>query len=128
MTNLYWYGDGGVHTSIDDFIYWDRQFYKPKLGRLPSDFITKMKTPNTKFSWMQADAGRKFYYANGQFLSLDKGKKGYFHSGSWLGFTSFYVRLEDDKFSVVTFCNNAVENPNSYANQIVEYYLSITAG
>ena len=33
MTNLSNVGDGGVYTSINDFIKWDQNFYKNHTGR-----------------------------------------------------------------------------------------------
>jgi len=101
MTNLYTVGDGGVHTSINDFIRWDQNFYNPKLGKDPAAFLKLMNTPNSKFT---SDGS---FYANGQNISNRDGRTVYSHSGSWLGFRTYYVRYPGQSLSIVTFCNDA---------------------
>jgi CubicO group peptidase (beta-lactamase class C family) len=44
MTNNSWVGDGGVYTTIDDFIAWDRNFYSNRLGG-GSSLIALVETP-----------------------------------------------------------------------------------
>ncbi|CAD5283077.1 hypothetical protein ALTERO38_50809 [Alteromonas sp. 38] len=39
MANVFWVGDGGLHTTIQDIEKWDRQFYKPVLGKEPRKFM-----------------------------------------------------------------------------------------
>ncbi len=33
MTNLFWVGDGGLHTTLNDLLKWDQNFYSPSLGK-----------------------------------------------------------------------------------------------
>jgi len=101
MTNIFVVGDGGVHTSINDFIKWDQNFYVPKLGKDPMAFKIKMNTPTSNHKVEGA------LYAYGQFVSVKDGRTSYSHSGGWLGANSYYIRFQDEKFSIVTLCNNA---------------------
>lgn len=117
MTNLFWVGDGGVHTSINDFIHWDRNFYQPQLGKNPQKFIQKMNTPNSKLGYEDT-----YFYANGQFIGEVAGRKAYFHSGGWVGFASYYVRFEKEKFSAVALCNNENINPSYLIEESVKVY------
>ncbi|MEH6588693.1 MAG: serine hydrolase domain-containing protein [Halioglobus sp.] len=119
MTNLYWVGDGGVHTSIDDFVRWDRNFYQPQLGRDPAAFIRKMNTPNSQIQ--DEDA----LYANGQSLRTSKFGTVYSHSGGWLGFSTHYVRYPEQGFSTVILCNDAMQEPADYARAIAEQVLPL---
>jgi len=47
MTNAFWVGDGGVHTSLNDFLYWERNFTHPQLGQDPAQLIAAINTPNS---------------------------------------------------------------------------------
>jgi CubicO group peptidase (beta-lactamase class C family) len=118
MTNLYWVGDGGVHTSINDFVRWDRNFYQPQLGRDPAEFVRQMNTPNSQVP----DEGA--LHANGQSVRTSKNHGTvYSHSGGWLGFSTYYVRYPEYKFSTVIFCNDAMQDPAEYAQALVERLL-----
>lgn len=117
MTNLYTVGDGGLHTSINDFFKWDQNFYKPKLGNDPEVFLKLLNTPNSRF----ADDGA--LYGNGQNIRSSDGHTVYSHSGSWLGFSTYYIRHPDQNLSVVTFCNDADLAPSDYSREVFDLYL-----
>ena len=118
MTNLFWVGDGGLHTSITELLLWDQQFYTPKLGKNPQEFLKKMLTPNSKH-----ELGGKLY-ANGQFVkSMDKMTK-YSHSGGWLGTSTYYARIPEEKLSVAVLCNDVSQSPGKYSNQILDSYFN----
>jgi CubicO group peptidase (beta-lactamase class C family) len=117
MTNLYTVGDGGLHTSINDFIKWDRNFYEPKLGKDPQAFLRLLNTPNS-------DLGEDgMLYANGQNIDTSKGRTVFSHSGSWLGFSTYYIRDPEKKLSVVTLCNSADLWPGRYSLEVLDLYL-----
>ena len=116
MTNLFWVGDGGLHSSIDEFMKWDQSFYKPVVGKDPQGLMEQMNTPNSDFEF----AGG--LYANGQAVGEMMGRPGYMHTGGWLGTSAFYARFPKDQLSVVIFCNNAEARPMVQAKQIVDLY------
>ena len=98
MTNLSWVGDGGVYTNLDDFIKWDRNFYHNILGHKGEELVRNMEQtygPSGDYAW-------------GQGVSSNRGLKQISHSGSWVGFTSYYVRYPERQTSIVTFCNSNV--------------------
>lgn len=117
MTNLYTVGDGGLHTSINDFIKWDQNFYEPKLGKDPQAFLELLNTPNSQIE----DDG--FLYGNGQNIWSDDGHPVFSHSGGWLGFSTYYIRYPDRQLSVVTFCNDASQWPSRYSQTIIDKYM-----
>jgi CubicO group peptidase (beta-lactamase class C family) len=119
MTNLAMVGDGGLHTSINDFIKWDNNFYSPVLGKQPSDFIKKLNTPNSNLTIGDA------LYANGQFVTQQLDRKVYSHSGGWLGFSTFYLRFPEHYFSIITLCNDEGSNPEKYSIEIAKLYFNL---
>jgi len=116
MTNLFWVGDGGLHTSITELLLWDEQFYSPKLGKNPQEFLKRMLTPNSKHQ-----LGGQFY-ANGQFVKPMENMTKYAHSGGWLGTSTYYARIPEEKLSVAVLCNDVSQNPGKYSNQILDSY------
>jgi len=98
MTNLSWVGDGGVYTNLDDWLKWDQNFYHNILGDKGADFVSQMEQPYS----VSAE------YAWGQNVGVYRGLKKISHSGSWVGFTTYYVRFPERQTSIVTFCNSNV--------------------
>ncbi len=105
MTNLSWVGDGGVYTSMDDFIKWDQNWYDNKLGRDPKALMGLVLNPYD----MDVGDGRK--YAFGVFVGEHKGYQRINHTGSWVGFTTYYTRYPDLNLSLVSFCNSNQATP-----------------
>jgi len=118
MTNAYWGGDGGLHTSILDMLRWDTNFYKPKIGNDPAEFIKTMNTPNSDFD----DNGD--LHANGQFIQEIAGHPSYAHSGGWLGTSTYYMRNEEKHFSIAILCNDVNAEAGEYAEEIAVIYYS----
>jgi len=108
MTNLDWVGDGGVYTTLNDFIKWDRAFIG---NTVPGGSSVRqlMLTPHpVTVGTMDSEpldpgAGYGFGLDIGKFEGLTV----HAHGGSWVGFRAFYARFPDDGFSVVTFCNRS---------------------
>lgn len=96
MTNLSWVGDGGVYTNLDDFMKWDQNFYHNILGGRGSKLIADMEHSYS----VSAD------YAWGHRVATNRGLKEVSHTGSWVAFTSYYVRYPEKNTSVITFCNS----------------------
>ena len=108
MTNLSWVGDGGLHTNIQDLALWNNHFYQPKLGKTPKQIIVQMNTPNSKHDidgWM---------YANGQFVKQLTEYKTFENTGDWLGTSTFYARVPENKISVAVLCNDVDLNAPKY--------------
>lgn len=118
MTNLFWVGDGGLHTSVDDMLLWDQNFYTPKVGKEPKKLLALFNKPNSDFD---ARGGK---YANGQMITDNSGRASYAHGGGWLGVLTYYERFPEEEFSTVIFCNTTDQKPWVYAKQIAELYFS----
>lgn len=116
MTNLFWVGDGGLHTNIEDMLKWDRNFYNPIIGKNPKQLIELFNKPNSDYD------ARGGLYANGQMITEKDDRKSFAHGGGWLGVLTYYERFPKHQFSTVVFCNTTDQKPWEYAKKIADLY------
>ena len=110
MTNLDYVGDGGVFTTLDDFIRWDRNFYDNRLGKGTSGLIDLVTTPLPGMFEETEEGTEAVHYAFGLRTAEDNGAYRIGHGGSWVAFTANYWRYPDRNLSIVTFCNSLQES------------------
>lgn len=106
MTNLSWIGDGGVYTSLDDFIKWDQNFYDNKLGKGKQSLIDMVQTPYPDAVEYTDEGPRAINYGFGLRIAEVNGEYMVGHNGSWVAFTAFYNRYPELNLSAVVFCNS----------------------
>lgn len=122
MTNLDWVGDGGVHTSLADFLTWDRALSE---GQLPGgaalsemlhtpapETVGKVDAPGTPGSG----------YAFGMTVSVLNGRDLVWHGGSWVGFRAGYARFPEEGVSAVLMCNRA---DAFNGNRIMKFFTAV---
>lgn len=117
MTNLFWVGDGGLHTTVSDLAKWDEYFYQPTLGKDPHKLLKLFNKPNSNY--VAFGVGR---YANGQLISEKYGQENFSHGGGWLGVSTYYSRYPESQFSSILFCNNSASPVDKYEEQIANLY------
>lgn len=117
MTNLFWVGDGGLHTNLQDLLIWDQSFYVPSLGEDPVAFLRLINQPNSDFD------ARGARYANGQFVGEQMGIEGFWHSGGWLGTSTYYGRFPSMETSVAMMCNDASLGTEALIQQLLKKVL-----
>jgi CubicO group peptidase (beta-lactamase class C family) len=127
MTNLSNVGDGGVYTSINDFIKWDQNFYNNKLGKKSYELIDVMErnffdTAGADIEIAQDIKRDEYSYAFAQNIDYRNGYKRWSHSGSWVAYTAQYSRFPEIEFSVITLCNNEAIHASDIADEIMEIY------
>ena len=128
VTNLSWVGDGGVYTSLNDFIKWDQNFYENKLSNGNESLIQTMEmtfqeTKASKRSQkMDNEKENENTYAFAQNLAYYNGYKRWSHSGSWVGWLAHYARFPDLGFSTVVFCNTNEIDATIIADEVVDIY------
>ena len=128
VTNLSWIGDGGVYTSLNDFIKWDQNFYENKLGNGNESLIQTMEmtfeeTKTIKRNQkMDKERENENTYAFAQNLAYYNGYKRWSHSGSWVGWLAHYARFPDLGFSTVVFCNTNEIDATVIADKVVDIY------
>jgi len=123
MTNLDWVGDGGVFTTIDDFIEWDRNFYDNRLGKGSAALIEQVTSPLPGVVARDNELFGQSGYAFGYFVGTSHGEPVIGHTGGWVGFSSVYFRYPDLRLSVVTFCNSTDHEASEFGNRIAEIYV-----
>ncbi len=105
MTNLDWVGDGGVYTSLDDFIAWDRNFYANELGTGGAELIEQTTAPLDGVTAREDGPFGETGYAFGHFVGSYRGVPVVLHSGGWVAFSSMYVRFPSAALSTIVMCN-----------------------
>ena len=109
-------GDGAVHTSVEDLLKWDENFYSGKVGGQP--FLAEMQEPG------KLNSGKTLDYAKGLFVGTYRGLRFVDHGGSWGGYRAQLLRFPDEHFSVACLCNVANASPDKRSHQIADVFLA----
>jgi hypothetical protein len=117
MTILDMVGDGGVYTTIEDFLLWDRNFYDNTLGGGGEELIELVTTPG------ELTTDDEMTYAFGLGAEEYRGLPLIEHGGAFVGFRADTIRFPEQRFSVVVYCNRADGNPEKRSRQVAELYL-----
>lgn len=114
-TNFEKVGDGGLMSTVDDLLLWDRNFYANKIGKgtLLREMLSRGVLNN----------GQQIEYALGLRVSSYRGLPVVEHGGSLFGYRTELLRFPDHKFSVITLCNLSTSNPERLAHEVADIYL-----
>jgi CubicO group peptidase (beta-lactamase class C family) len=115
-TNFDKIGDGGLMSSVNDLLLWDRNFYANKLGK--GTLLKEMQTPGV------LNNGKQIEYALGLFISKYRGQPIVEHGGALFGYRTELLRFPQQKFSVIILCNVGTSNPRHLADQVADLYLN----
>jgi CubicO group peptidase (beta-lactamase class C family) len=110
-------GDGAVHTSVEDLIKWDENFYSGQVGG--RDFLAEIQEPG------KLNSGKVLDYAKGLRIADYRGLHTVSHGGSWGGYRAELLRFPEQHFSVACLCNRGDANPTRRAHQVADIYLGI---
>ena len=108
-------GDGAVHTSVEDLLKWDENFYSPRVGG--KEFLAELQEPG------KLDNGKVLDYARGLRLQDYRGLHTVSHGGSWGGYRAELLRFPDQHFSVACLCNVSNAGAGRRARQVADIYL-----
>lgn len=114
-TNFDMVGGGGLMSSVEDLLFWDRNFYDNKLGK--GTLTKEMQTQGA------LNNGKQIEYALGLFISRYRGLPIVAHDGANFGYRTALLRFPQQKFSVVCLCNLATSNPGRLSYQVADAYL-----
>lgn len=114
-TNFDMVGGGGLMSSVEDLLLWDRNFYDNKLGK--GTFLKEMQTQGV------LNNGKQIEYALGLFISKYRGLPIVAHDGANFGYRTALLRFPQQKFSVVCLCNLATSNPLDLTYRVADVYL-----
>ncbi|MGA8598670.1 MAG: serine hydrolase domain-containing protein [Bryobacteraceae bacterium] len=115
-TNFEKVGDGGLMSSVDDLLLWDRNFYNNKLGK--GTLLRELQTRGV------LNNGKTIDYALGLELTEYRGLPVVEHGGALFGYRTELLRFPKQKFSVICLCNLATADPGGKAHQIADIYLA----
>ncbi len=109
-------GDGAVHTSVEDLLKWDDNFYSAKVGG--KSFLAELQEQG------KLNGGKVLDYAKGLFVHDYRGLHTVEHGGSWGGYRAQLLRFPEQHFSVACLCNLARANPERRALRVADIYLA----
>ena len=104
-----------LHTTIDDFILWMRNYETAAVG---GDALV-----GTMLRRGILAGGDTIGYAHGLSVGEYRGLRTVGHGGSWVGFRTSYTRFPDQNLSIAVFCNVSDCDPAGRARQVAEVYL-----
>lgn len=111
-------GAGGVLTTVNDLLLWDRNFYQNKLGSGDRKLIDLLLSGDT------LSDGTQLRYAFGLFHYKYKGLNAIGHDGGFFGFKTSMNRFSDQRFTVICLCNSGNAPMDVLADQVADIYLA----
>src|SRR5713226_8027182 len=108
-------GDSAVHTSVQDLLKWDENFYSPRVGG--QDFLNELQERG------MLNSGKVLDYAKGLFLQDYRGLLSVSHGGAWGGYRAELLRFPEQHFSVACLCNVGNAHPTKRAHEVADVYL-----
>jgi len=108
-------GDGAVHTSVEDLLQWDENFYSPRVGG--QDFLKELQEHG------KLNSGKALDYAKGLVVKDYRGLHTVSHGGAWGGYRAELLRFPEQHFSVACLCNVGNANPTKRAHEVADVYL-----
>lgn len=109
-------GAGGLMSTVDDLLLWDRNFYANRLGK--GTLVQELQTPGV------LNNGNKIGYAMGLDLGNYRGLPIVEHGGANFGYRAELLRFPEQKFTVICLCNIANAVPENLARQVADVYLT----
>jgi CubicO group peptidase (beta-lactamase class C family) len=116
VSNFDLVGSGGLHTSVEDLLLWDRNFYDNKLGE--RTLLEQLHTRGI------LNSGDTLNYAAALRISEYKDLHTVDHGGSAQGYRTQLLRFPDQRFSVICLCNLGTIDPSRLAQQVADVYLA----
>lgn len=108
-------GGGGLMSTVEDLLLWDRNFSANKLGK--GTLVQQLESQGI------LNNGNQINYAMGLILGEYGGQPTAEHSGANFGYRSEYLRFPRQKFSAIVLCNLSSAGPVGLAHKIADLYL-----
>lgn len=114
-TNFDKVGDGGLMSSVDDLLLWDRNFYDNRLGK--GTLLKEMLTRGV------LNDGKQIRYALGLEIVSYRGLPTVEHGGALFGYRTEILRFPAQRFTVLCLCNLSSADPSDLASKVADIYL-----
>jgi len=105
------YGNGGMLTTVGDWMKWNAMFESKSLG---APLVNALETQGV------LNDGRKISYALGLEVGTHKGLKDVSHGGATAGYQTFLTRYPDNKVSIGVMCNGTSPGAGGIADVITD--------
>jgi CubicO group peptidase (beta-lactamase class C family) len=105
------YGNGGMLTTVGDWMKWNAMFESRSLG---APLVNALETQGV------LNDGRKIAYALGLEVGTHRGLKDVSHGGATAGYQTFLTRLPDNKVSIGVMCNGTSPGAGAIADAITD--------
>ncbi len=116
-------GSGGLLTSVNDMLGWERNFLKPRIGS--PQFLNTIQTPGEQTVSVENPDAR---YAFGLLLSSYRGSETVSHAGAMFGFRAAFLRFPAERFAVICLCNVSNAEPMQRAFRVADFLLADRLG
>ena len=113
------YGGSGVFTTIEDLARWDRSFETHSLG---GPALTELLLATRRFDHPKANDA--FGLVWGQF----RGRRTLWYEGGDLGYSSYMVRLPDDRLTVIVLSNDGAGAAAAHARRVLDIVVPEAVG
>lgn len=110
-------GDGGLNTTLNDLLAWDRNFYKNRAGGCGSGFMRELSRP------CRLDNGEELNYAAGLFVEKYRGLDVIHHGGAWFGYRAEMIRFPRQELTVICLANSEGLSAIPLARQVADIFL-----
>lgn len=105
-------GDGGIYSSVDDLIKWDKEVDSPTL--LPKEKFKMI------FEKGKTNEGTEFDYGFGWRLDPYNKINRIYHTGSTCGFSNIYMKLPEYDLTVIVLINIRDYDAKGFAEKIAD--------
>jgi len=114
-TNYDRVGAGGLMSSVEDMVQWDRNFYQNKLGK--GTLLEELQRPAV------LNNGNLFQYGLGLWMTTYRGQPVVGHGGALFGYRTDLLHFPQQKFSVICLCNLGTADAEHLSQQVADIYL-----
>ena len=109
-----------LHTNIDDFVRWMRNY---ETGQVGGEGMLR-----TMMRRGVLTGGDTLEYAHGLSVSDYRGLPTFGHGGSWVGYRTNFVSFPEQNLSIAVFCNVSDCDPAARARAVAEVYIGDLMG
>ena len=116
-------GDGGIYSSLDDLVKWDRALRERTL--LSEEEMRPALTPVQPTDGpAKSPSGKPISYGFGWFVDPYRGHKRMFHDGETIGFLTTIQRFPGDQLTVIVLANRSDVDPQALALEVADLYFA----
>lgn len=109
-------GSGGVYSSIEDLVHWDRNYYTEEVGG--TGFSQRLRQRGVLVD------GDTISYAFGLSHGEYRGLSTIGHGGALAGFRSQLLRFPDERTTILVLCNFPTSDPGARARKVADAVLA----